>query len=79
LTNVSWALFIAMSVPVDMHASCTTLMRSDLALLADVIDISRRTFRKIRQNLFWAFARTVRLLRRAVSRHCCARNTWIAT
>jgi Cu+-exporting ATPase len=38
-----------------MHAAGITLMRGDPALVADAIDISRRTYRKIRQNLFWAF------------------------
>ena len=40
---------------VAMHAAGITLMRGDPALVADAIDISRRTFAKIRQNLFWAF------------------------
>jgi Cu+-exporting ATPase len=30
-------------------------MRPDPRLVADAIDISRRTTRKIHQNLFWAF------------------------
>jgi P-type Cu+ transporter len=30
-------------------------MRGDPRLVADAIDVSRRTTRKIRQNLFWAF------------------------
>jgi P-type Cu+ transporter len=30
-------------------------MRGDPALVAAAIDISRRTYAKIRQNLFWAF------------------------
>jgi Cu+-exporting ATPase len=48
---------IAMSSGTDvaMHAAGITLMRGDPALVADAIDISRRTMRKIRQNLFWAF------------------------
>ncbi len=48
---------IAMSTGTDvaMHAAGVTLMRGDPALVADAIDISRRTYRKIRQNLFWAF------------------------
>ena len=37
-----------------MHAAGVTLMRGDPRLLADAIDMSRRTYRKIRQNLFWA-------------------------
>ena len=40
---------------VAMHSAGVTLMRGDPRLLADAIDISRRTYAKIRQNLFWAF------------------------
>ncbi len=48
---------IAMSSGTDvaMHAAGITLMRGDPALVADAIEISRRTYAKIRQNLFWAF------------------------
>ncbi|MDI1261501.1 heavy metal translocating P-type ATPase [Aquabacterium sp.] len=48
---------IAMSTGTDvaMHAAGITLMRGDPALVFDAIDISRRTYAKIRQNLFWAF------------------------
>jgi Cu+-exporting ATPase len=38
-----------------MHAAGVTLMRGDPRLVAAAIDISRRTYAKIRQNLFWAF------------------------
>ena len=41
---------------VAMHAAGITLMRGDPGLVAQAIDISRRTTRKIHQNLFWAFA-----------------------
>ena len=40
---------------VAMHAAGVTLMRPDPRLVVDAIDVSRRTTRKIRQNLFWAF------------------------
>jgi Cu+-exporting ATPase len=48
---------IAMATGTDvaMHAAGVTLMRGNPALVADAIDISRRTYSKIRQNLFWAF------------------------
>jgi Cu+-exporting ATPase len=48
---------IAMSTGTDvaMHAAGITLMRGDPQLVADAIDISQKTFSKIRQNLFWAF------------------------
>ena len=41
---------------VAMHAAGITLMRGDPRLVADALDISKRTYNKIRQNLFWAFA-----------------------
>ncbi len=40
---------------VAMHAAGITLMRGDPGLVADAIDVSRRTTTKIWQNLFWAF------------------------
>ena len=48
---------IAMSSGTDvaMQTAGITLMRNDPALVADAIDISKRTYRKIRQNLGWAF------------------------
>lgn len=48
---------IAMSTGTDvaMHTAGITLMRGDPNLVADSIDISKHTFNKIRQNLFWAF------------------------
>ncbi|MDO9385145.1 MAG: heavy metal translocating P-type ATPase [Thiobacillus sp.] len=52
---------IAMSSGSDvaMHTAGITLMRGDPALVADAIDISKRTYAKIRQNLFWAFVYNV--------------------
>ncbi|WP_211197870.1 heavy metal translocating P-type ATPase [Permianibacter fluminis] len=48
---------IAMSTGTDvaMHTAGITLMRGNPLLVLDAIDISRRTYHKIQQNLFWAF------------------------
>jgi Cu+-exporting ATPase len=48
---------MAMSTGTDvaMQAAGITLMRGDPTLVADAIDISKKTWRKIQQNLFWAF------------------------
>ncbi|MBC9249536.1 copper-translocating P-type ATPase [Pseudomonas alcaligenes] len=40
---------------VAMHAAGISLMRGDPRLVPAALDISRRTWRKIQQNLFWAF------------------------
>jgi P-type Cu+ transporter len=52
---------IAMSTGTDvaMETAGITLMRGEPRLMPDAIEISRRTYRKIKQNLFWAFAYNV--------------------
>jgi Cu+-exporting ATPase len=52
---------MAMSTGTDvaMHTAGITLMRGDPALVPAAIDVSRRTYAKIRQNLFWAFVYNV--------------------
>jgi Cu+-exporting ATPase len=52
---------IAMSTGTDvaMQTAGITLMRGDPRLVADALDVSRRTYAKIRQGLFWAFAYNV--------------------
>ena len=44
---------------VAMEAGDVTLMRDDLHGVPDALELSRRTMRIIRQNLFWAFAYNV--------------------
>jgi Cu+-exporting ATPase len=39
---------------VAMHTAGITLMRGSPSLVVKSLDISRATYRKIRQNLFWA-------------------------
>jgi Cu+-exporting ATPase len=48
---------IAMATGADvaLHTVGLTLMRGDPVLVANAIDISKRTYQKIRQNLAWAF------------------------
>ncbi len=53
MADVSFAM--SSGTDVAMHSADVTLMRSDPSLVADTIDISRRTYSKIKQNLFWAF------------------------
>ena len=54
-------LGIAMGSGTDfaMDAAGVTLMRPDPRVVPAAIEISRRTYAKIRQNLFWAFAYNV--------------------
>lgn len=48
---------IAMSTGTDvaMHSAGITLMRGNPLLIPDAISVSKRTYAKIKQNLFWAF------------------------
>jgi len=60
-SGTSCPIGVAMGSGTDvaMHAAGVTLMRPDPRLVADALDISRRTYAKIRQNLFWAFVYNV--------------------
>ena len=47
---------MATGTDVAMQAAGITLMHGNPTLVASAIDVSKRTWNKIRQNLFWAFA-----------------------
>jgi P-type Cu+ transporter len=50
---------MATGAEVAMSAAAITLMRGDPLLVPAALDVSRRTYGKIRQGLFWAFAYNV--------------------
>lgn len=52
-------LSMSTGTDVAMEAAGITLMRGDPRLVADAFDVSRRTYSKIKQGLFWAFAYNV--------------------
>jgi P-type Cu+ transporter len=55
LARAHVGIAMATGTDVAMHSAGITLMRGDPLLIADALEISRRTYNKIRQNLFWAF------------------------
>ena len=59
LAASSVGIAMAGGTDVAVHTAGITLMRGDPGLVADAIDVSNRTYRKIRQNLGWAFAYNV--------------------
>lgn len=59
LAAASCGFAMAGGADVATETAGITLMRGDLRLVADAIDVSRRTYNKIRQNLAWAFVYNV--------------------
>ena len=55
LTQANVGIAMGEGTDIAMESANITLMRGDLTLVADTIDISRKTIRIIKQNLFWAF------------------------
>ena len=59
LAAASVGIAMAGGTDVAMHTAGITLMRGEPGLVADAIEVSHRTYRKIRQNLGWAFVYNV--------------------
>ena len=59
LAAASVGFAMAGGADIATEAAGVTLMRGDPRLVADALDVSRRTYAKIRQGLFWAFAYNV--------------------
>jgi Cu+-exporting ATPase len=62
LAQADLGLAMGTGTDVAIEASDLTLVRGDLLAAADAIRLSRRTYRTIKGNLFWAFAYNVAAL-----------------
>ncbi len=55
LARAHVGIAMATGTDVAMHSAGITLMRGNPLLIPDAFEISRKTYQKIKQNLFWAF------------------------
>jgi Cu+-exporting ATPase len=59
IAEADLGIAVGSGTDVAIEAADVTLMRGSLPLIAEALDLARRTVRTIRQNLFWAFAYNV--------------------
>jgi Cu+-exporting ATPase len=59
LARADLGIALASGADVAVHAADVTLMRGGVEGVVTALDLSRRTMRTIRQNLFWAFVYNV--------------------
>ena len=56
LTQANIGIAIGTGTDIAIESSDITLVRGDLSAVVSAVKLSRSTFTKIKQNLFWAFA-----------------------
>ncbi len=62
LTQANVGIAIGTGTDIAIEASDVTLVRGELTGIVEAINLSRATFRKIKQNLFWAFFYNVAMI-----------------
>ena len=66
LTQADVGLAIGTGTDIAIESSDVTLVRGELSSVVEAVNLSRATFRTIKQNLFWAFAYNVVMIPLAV-------------